>query len=129
MKASTSETLREVRSRDWSAFCERLNELEGAIATIELIDLQGMKTEIAHNAQIERVSFGKLDACSDEILIRVRDKHVIEHRIVDPLHVKVEETEGGRDFDAAFLEGENGTTVLTMHPVIHASQLAGIRLR
>lgn len=128
MNAPTSSKLKEVRSRDWSDFCERLNGLNGAIATVQLIDLHGIKTEIARNAEFEGVTFERLDACNDQILLRVRDNRVIEHEIIDPLHVQLEETEAGRDFDAVFMEGENGTTVLTMHPAIHASQLAGINL-
>ena len=129
MNTFTSTALREVRDRDWPALCERLNQLQGAIATIEFVDLNGSKREVARNAEFEGASFGKLDACNNRILIRVRDNRVVEHGVIDPLHLKLEETEDGRDFDAVFMEGEKGTTVLRIHPAIHASQVAGIELR
>ena len=121
--------MREVRNNDWDAFCGRLNEFErGATMTIEFLDRDGRMTEIARRVPFEEINFDKSDGCNDRISIRGRDNQGTTHEIVEPIHIRLRETEGGAGFNAVAIEAGEGTTFLVFHPVIRAQWLDGLAL-
>lgn len=123
--------MREVQSRDWAAFCDRLSQFEGgADVSIDVVDRNGSRREIAQSVPFERMSFGFGTACYDQITIRSSGLNGAKrHDIIEPIQVLLKETEAGAAFSEVLIEGELGTTVLTFHPVIRSAWLDGIRLR
>jgi hypothetical protein len=71
--------------------------------------------------------FEKTEACSDVIILRLRNAREIVHRIVEPIHIKLQSS-GADDFNQIQIEAESGVTFLTIHPVIHPQMLADLRL-
>jgi hypothetical protein len=119
--------MKEIQNKDWRAFCQKLNEHQGGgTVTIEVIDHDGATREIAKHAAFEEISFGKRDACNDQISIRNQDSN---HDVIEPIHVMLRETEGGAGFKSVLIEAEAGITVLTFQPIIRKTWLEGLDLR
>ena len=124
--------MREIKSQDGGTFCDRLNQFEdGATVDIHWIDRE-TKTdnEIAQAARFEKITFGKRDGCNDQITIRASGEagSGTRHEIVEPIHILLREVGDGNGFDAMAVEAEEGTTVMTFHPVIRSSWLEGLKL-
>jgi hypothetical protein len=122
--------MREVNPQAWGTLCERLNEFEnGALVTIESLDRKGHKEEIANGAAFERITFSRRDACNDQISIRSHGNDEVKLDIIEPIHVKLEESEGGEAYKSVIIEAEEGITTLTFQPVIKTSWLGGLPLQ
>jgi len=123
--------MREVPNRDWAEFCHRLSQYEGgADVNIDVVEPDGTKRELARSVPFERMSFGRGTACYDQISIRSsRLGEAKRHDIIEPIHIRLEEGEAAASFSAVLIEGEEGTTVVTFHPVIRGVWLADLRLR
>src|SRR4051812_14738409 len=124
--------MREIQTQDWSAFCDRLNQFEdGATVDIHWIDRETkIDKEIAHAAQFREITFGRRDGCSDQITIRAGGEagSGTRHDIVEPIHILLREVGDGNGFDAMAVEAEEGTTLMTFHPVIRSTWLEGLKL-
>ena len=119
--------IREINSTDWEALCQRLTkELAGASVTLETIEPDGGKSEIAANAALEEIVFEKTDACSDGILIRLNNTREIVHRIIEPIHVNLHSS-GGTDFNLLEIKAESGVILLHLHPTIHPQLLGDLK--
>jgi hypothetical protein len=124
--------MREVRDQDWDLLCQRLNEFEhGARVTIDLVDENGATRSIARNVALDRIQFGRHDACSDKISITGTEgvAGATRHDIIEPIRVRLRGTEDGAAFSGMTIEAESGTTLLTFHPVIREAWLDGVQLR
>ena len=124
--------MKEILTQDWGTLCQRLNEFErGATVDIRWIDrTTNVEREIAHAAEFEKISFDKTDGCSDQITIHAGGEKETRHEIMEPIHVLLRDAgNGGGGFNAVTVEAEEGTTILTFHPVIHAKWLDGLKLR
>ena len=121
--------MREVRQRDWAAFCQRLNQFEnGANVTVDVLDQSGTTRE-SSRLVFEQISFDARDACSDRLTIQGRAEEAKQLEIIEPIHVRLNETEGGAAFNRVLIEGEEGTTVLTFHPVVRRAWMEGLDLQ
>lgn len=121
--------MKEIRAQDWDTFCRRLNEFErGAAVDILWIDRE-TKAErpVARAAEFEEISFGRRDACNDQIIVRAGSEGGVEtrHEITEPIHILLRESDG--HFNAVAVEAEEGTTILTFRPAIHPDWLRGLR--
>ena len=118
--------MREINSQDWGAFCDRVNQNErGGTVTVQKLELNGVKKEIAHNAAFDEIEFGKRDECNDRISLR---GSAIQHEIIEPIHIKLMETEGGAAFRSVVIEAEDGVTQIDFRPVIQKAWLDGLHV-
>lgn len=120
--------MKEIRTQDWSTFCQRLNEAErGAAVDIHWINrATKAETQIARAAEFEEIKFGKRDGCNDEITVRVGGESATHHQILEPIHILLRATEDGRAFNGVAVEAEEGTTILTFTPVIRKSVIESL---
>ena len=108
--------IEEIKSTEWGEFCRAFSEANrGSLLTIELITADGIRSEIAQDQPLDRMTFDRTDACSDVISVSLglsgeRKRH---HFIVDPIHLLVRKGEAGKKF--LEIRGENGTTLVTFH--------------
>lgn len=122
--------MREVKTSDWSAFCDRVNQNgRGCTVSVQKLDLDGRRSEISRNAEFDGIEFGKRDDCNDQISIRGSAAPTLDHDIVEPIHIKLMESEGGSAFRAIMIEAEDGVTQIDFQPVIKATWLEGIDLQ
>lgn len=96
--------------------------------SIEVLGADGLKTERVSNTTLQALEFDASGACNDIISLRVRNERELTYEIIDPIHIKLRETENGNDYNPVQIEAENGITFLTIHPAIHAPMLAGIKI-
>lgn len=120
--------MKEIKSQNWSTFCDRLNEFErGAMVDILWID-RATKAEraIARNAEFEKISFGQHDGCNDQFLVRAGGESETRHEIMEPMYVGLRQSGEDGNFDGVAIEAEEGTTIITFQPVIHAGWVKGL---
>ena len=119
--------MREINSSEWGAFCDRLNQFEyGANLTIEVLDRNGVQKQVARDVPFEEIRLGRQDACSDRISIRATGKTGTKHDVIEPIRIRLRETEDGHAFNAVAIEAEESTTFLIFHPVIRPQWLEGL---
>lgn len=120
--------MREVKTHDWPAFCERINaNARGGTISIDKVDPNGAKAEIVRNTIFENMRHGKRDDCNDHLAIRFSGG--VPHEILEPIRIQLMESENGAAFQSMIVEAEDGVTILTFHPVLRAPWLAGLDLR
>jgi hypothetical protein len=114
----------EIDARDWKAFCERLTEMErGQMVTIETLDSDGSRREVARAVPLDNVTFTTKDACNDAIRIHTSDG--FEYEILEPIHIRLEQNpEGG--INPVQIDGETGTTLLHFRPALKPTVLDGL---
>ena len=122
--------MKEIRTQDWNTFCQRLNEFErGASVDILWIDrVTKAERPIVREAEFEQITFGQRDGCSDQLVIRAGGEGGREtrHEITEPIHILLRESGHDGSFNAVAVEAEEGTTIVTFRPVIHAGWLKGM---
>lgn len=120
--------MKEIRSEDWNAFCDRLNEFErGATVDIKWIDRESKaEKQIARAAEFQEIRFGNRDGCNDRIMVRTGGEAETHHEIVEPIHILLRESGKGEGFNAIAVEAEEGTTVLRFNPVIRPAWIEGL---
>jgi len=119
--------MKEIKSRDWNTFCQRLNEFErGASVDILWID-RSSKAErsIARKAEFEEISFGNRDGCNDQITIRAGGETETRHEIVEPINIRLRES-GKEQYNGVTIESEEGITLMTFQPAIQAGWLGAL---
>jgi hypothetical protein len=119
--------MKEIKSQDWNTFCQRLNEYErGAAVDILWIDrASNVERPVARRAEFEEISFGQRDGCSDQITIRAGGATETRHEIVEPINIRLRES-GKDNYNGVSIEAEEGITILTFQPAIHAGWLGGL---
>jgi hypothetical protein len=120
--------MKEIKNRDWNTFCQRLNEFErGASVDILWIDrASNAERPVARKAEFEEISFGKRDGCNDQITIRAGGATETRHEIVEPINIRLRESGKDGNYNGVAIEAEEGTTLLTFQPAIHAGWLGGL---
>src|SRR5882672_6374072 len=113
--------IHEIKSSDWPAFCKQLSQQRaGAIVNLEVIKSDGIKTEQVTSAAFQSMVFDKTDACNDVITLRLRGTREIVHEILDPIRITLHPSGTSGDFNPLQIVAENGITIITLHPAIHA---------
>jgi hypothetical protein len=108
--------VRELSSVDWKKFCERFTELlRETPVTVEFIDEYGILTETAHDLPLQRMVFDKDDPCNDIIVLECGEPYERPetHLIVEPIHVRLRQQEGGRKI--LQINSENGVHLIHFH--------------
>ena len=129
-ECATLNFMKEIKSQDWNTFCQRLTEFErGATVDIRWID-RATKSErsIARGAEFEEIAFGQRDGCNDQITVRAGGETETRHEIVEPFRIVLRESTKDGNFNGVAVEAEEGTTVMTFNPAIHAGWLDGVRM-
>jgi len=122
--------MREVNTSDWTAFCERVNQNEnGAAISVHKVEMNGAKIEVAKNVSFERMDYGRRDGCNDGISVRLSGNGVTDHNILEPMRIKLMESENGTAFQSVIIEAEDGVTILTFHPNLKAAWLKDLKLQ
>ncbi len=78
---------------------------------------------IARGAALEEFSFDQRDGCSDQIVVRAGGETGTRHEIVEPIHILLRESSKNGDFNAITVEAEQGSTIVTFSPALHADWL------
>lgn len=119
---------REIKSGDWPAFCQLLTQQRaGATVKLEVIEPDGVKSELAASAAFQGMTFDKTDGCNDIITIRLRAAREIVHQLVEPIQILLQPSGAGGDFNPMQIEAESGVVFLTFHPAIHTKMLEGLK--
>ena len=114
----------EINTKDWKTFCERVTEMEkGQMVTIEAIDTNGSRREVARAVPLESVDFRVKDQCNDAIAINAADG--FEYEIVEPIHIKLSRNSGG-GFNPVQIDAEAGTTLLHFRPALRPNVAEGL---
>jgi hypothetical protein len=116
--------IHEIESADWPAFCRRLTQQRvGALVKLETVESNGIRTERVASATFQSMVFDKSGACNDVITLRLRKDRDIVHEILDPIRITLHPSGDSDGFNPLQIVAENGTTILTLHPAIHAQVL------
>ena len=106
----------EIQSEDWCDFCEKFTDANrGSLLTVEVVERDGIQSDIARDSPLEKMTFDKTDACSDIITISLGPvgERRINHFVIEPIHLLLTKTkEGSKRLQ---IEAENGTTIVTFH--------------
>lgn len=122
--------MREVKSQDWGAFCNLINQNEnGGRVSVHKVEPSGAKIELAREAAFEQIEFGKRDGCNDQISLRLGSDALKRHDIIEPIRIQLAESENGSAYQSMIVEAEDGVTILTFHPVLKAAWLDNLALR
>jgi hypothetical protein len=117
----------EINARDWKTFCERVTEMErGQMVTIEVVEADGSRREVARAMPFDRVTLTTRDACNDAIRINGTDGFA--HEILEPIHVKLKRNPGG-GFNPVQIDAETGTTILHFRPALKPTVVEGLDCR
>ncbi len=122
--------MREVQTQDWAAFWNKVNENErGGTVNIQRVEPNGSKRQVAANVALDSVEFGRRDDCNDHIAVRTSGQQTHDLEIVEPIRIRLMESENGAAFQSVIVEAEDGVTILTFHPTLKADALRDLQLR
>jgi hypothetical protein len=120
--------IREINSSDWPAFCKNLSQQHsGATVKLEVIETDGVKSELAANAVFQSMSLNKADSCSDTITLRLRTAREVVREIIEPIKMLLHPSGKDGDFNQLQIEAESGVILISFHPAIHADMLKGLK--
>src|SRR5690606_37402170 len=107
----------EINSEDWQEFCEKFTEANrDSLLTIATIKADGIRSDLARDLPLKKMTFNTTDACNDIISISLDsepDQRKINHFIIDPRHLRIRQSEEGEKF--LEIGSENGVTLVTFH--------------
>jgi hypothetical protein len=84
----------EIRDTDWQKFCQRFFEAHrDALISLETVSHDGTTAVLAESEPLRVFQFQKTDGCSDTIQLEVGKT---QHEIVEPLHVRLRDSEGSQ---------------------------------
>lgn len=98
--------------------------------TIESIQPDGRKIELATSVPLQNVKFEKTDACSDMVFLEVGrgNERPTQHVITEPIHIRVKTTEQQGGYNPVMIEAESGVTMITFHPALRQDVLQDLQL-
>jgi hypothetical protein len=112
-------TTKEVGRKEWRRFCERVNQSsQGVMVSIRLIQSDGTTITVAEQTPLQGLALDEVsDACNDLILIEtgLPGSKPAEHRIVEPIYIRLRNGHGDR-INHLHILAENGTTVVDFSP-------------
>jgi hypothetical protein len=84
----------EIKDTNWQKFCERFEEAHrDALISLEVVSHDGTTAILAENEPLRMFRFEKTNGCSDSIQIEAGGA---QHQIVEPLHVRLRDSEGSQ---------------------------------
>jgi hypothetical protein len=119
---------KEIQSKDWEKICERINNLrQQALLTIEVLQSDGHKRQLARDVPLQSIVFDTSDACNDRIALNVGPaaQKPMTHLIVQPIHITLKPAENG-SYNPMQIEAESGITLLTFHPALRPDFVQGL---
>lgn len=120
--------IREIKDTDWPAFCRLLTAQQaGATVKLEVLESDGVKSELVGGAAFQGMTYDKTDSCSDVITLRLRAAREIVHEIVEPIQMRLHPTGAQGEFNPLQIEAESGVIFITFHPAIPARMLEGLK--
>lgn len=82
----------EIKETNWQKFCERFFEAHrDALISLDVVSHDGTTAVMAEGEPLRVFRFQKTDGCSDSIQVEVGR---LQHEIVDPLHVRLRDSDG-----------------------------------
>ncbi len=106
-------TTQEIASEEWEQFCETFTETNrNSLLIIEVIGADGIRTAVARDLPLDKMSLDKSDACNDVITIKLGQGRMT-HFIIEPIHLRLRQSKDGKKL--LELDAENGTTLVTFH--------------
>ncbi len=113
----------EIKARDWKTFCERVSAMHaGQPVTIEFVETNGNRRQIASASPLRNVVLSRKDECNDAITVTTEDG--VQHEVLEPIHI-ILKSNGAGGFNPVQIDGETGTTLLTLRPAIKDAVLEG----
>ncbi|HVV01005.1 MAG TPA: hypothetical protein VHH88_06555 [Verrucomicrobiae bacterium] len=111
----------EVSQNQWANFCERLTQQHReALVTVQTEDGEGKITTLMQDKPLRALRLDdRSDPCNTLLILEtgLAAEKGSEHRVIDPLHIRLKD--GSSDhYTRIQILGENGATILTMHPGI-----------
>ena len=107
----------EISSEDWQEFCEKFTETNrGSLLTIEKIGADGIRSDVARDLPLNKMTFDTTDACNDVISISLDsepDQRKINHFVIEPIHLRIRQSEEREKF--LEIGSESGVTLVTFH--------------
>lgn len=84
----------EIKETNWQKFCERFFEAHrDALISLDVVSHDGTTAVLAEGEPLRVFKFQKTDGCSDVIQVEVGR---LQHEIVDPLHVRLRDSDGAQ---------------------------------
>jgi hypothetical protein len=119
----------EISRKGWEAFCQRLTEFHrGRMIRIEVLGQTGSMETAADDVPLQRFILEEREGeCSDVLLLEAggTEEQSIQHRIIEPIHLRLKEQHDGR-FKQLEIQAESGGTIITFHPGIPQNVLDGL---
>jgi microcompartment protein CcmK/EutM len=132
-KRHCSSVIKEINNKDWGRFCEKLNTLRhDSLLTIEAVQPDGSKKELARNVPLQNVKFEKTAGCSDMVFLEVGSaagaERPMQHVITEPIHIRVKTADQQGAYNPVMIEAESGVTMLTFHPALRQDVFQDVQL-
>ena len=122
----------EVHEKGWPQFCRKIEEFcRGAMISIEIHDAQGAKTAIAQDVPLRALGLvDEKSSCNTNLVIEagLPDQKPIRHVVIEPIHIRLRNGNGGDRYNRLQISAENGTTTVDLHPVLNQELLKGLGL-
>ena len=84
----------EIKETNWGKFCERFFETHrDGLISLDVVSHDGTTAVLAESEPLRVFKFQKTDGCSDVIQVEVGR---LQHEIVEPLHVRLRDSEGAQ---------------------------------
>ncbi len=107
----------EISSDDWQEFCEKVTEANrNSLLTIEMIASDGIRSDVARELPLHKMTFDTTDACNDVITFSLDsepDGRKVNHLVIEPIHLRIRQDEEGKKL--LEIGSESGVTLVTFH--------------
>jgi hypothetical protein len=133
MRRQYCDVIKEINNKDWGRFCEKLNTLRhDSLLTIEAVQADGRKEDLAKNVPLQNVRFEKTEGCSDMVFVEVGSgagvERPMQHVITEPIHIRVKTTDQPGAYNPLMIEAESGVTMITFHPALRQDLFEDVQL-
>jgi len=122
----------EVNEKKWRQFCQQLEEFcRGALVKVQVKDGEGLERTVAHDVPLRRVELDdQSDACNTRLVIEagLADQSPIRHVVLEPIHIRLKNSNGSGRYNRVQILAENGTTTMELHPGLSEALLKALEL-
>jgi hypothetical protein len=122
----------EVNEKKWIPFCQSLEQhCRGTMVTVELAEKDGDKT-IVENAPLLHIVFDEhADLCNSNLVIEAGapSGKPVRHVVIEPIHIRLHNGNGGDRYNRLQILAENGTTTIHLKPGLTQDFVEGMSLQ